>query len=345
MRSCPPIRSSSVSASRLQVSAASPRDRRTPTWHTRLVAASAADSSWRPAQRRPQRLLEQAGALLDSCPSRCRRRRRRSARRRAAARSRGPRPVAAAGPRAVRASLRRPTRNSARTSDSSVRRRATAARVAASSGGRTTARSSSMFSQRSSPRRGVGGVDRVLDHLGRGAAKDAAQRLQVLEPLLQRADTQVQHLGRVLVAHVRRLARLDVKVGPAARVGVQDAAGGDPRLLRVGFSVARKARRISARVGDSAGDRRAAPPTRRRAWRRRRRRSGAGWRPPVAAPAEPAARSSTASVRRGSPPGRATTPREIQPGTREPCGAVRTKPPTTFLPRSSGVRPENGRSP
>ena len=129
-----------------------------------------------------------------------------------------------------------------------------------------------MSSQRSSPQR-VGGVDRVLDDLGRGdrgtggRAPSDLEALHAGAPCAGRAPRSTVRRARGSPRTTRRRGRSSGARSDRGRRWRAKAAAA------YGLPVARKARRISAFWGVAGGVPATAPPRRRPAWRRRRRRS------------------------------------------------------------------------
>ena len=204
-----------------------------------------------PPRRRCRRVAWPAPArspLRDRGPPRARRRRcpRRPTADRAAppaagdSRARAPRRPAGARAPAPRSCL--PVRLSASTVAARVRsastrraRRLVARRL-------DGLRSSLTSAQRSSVGKRVDRVDGVRDGVAVGARQHVDQRAQRVQPLVEAGHAQVEHLGRLLAAHVRRLAGVAVHAEPARGVADRAARRRGPRSRRRSRApVARKA--------------------------------------------------------------------------------------------------------
>ena len=82
----------------------------------------------------------------------------------------------------------------------------------------------------------VGRADGVLDDVAVRLGEHVRERAQPAQPFVQARHPQVQHLGRLLLVNVRRLARLLVHVGPALRVARQHAADRRVHVGRVALA-------------------------------------------------------------------------------------------------------------
>ena len=78
----------------------------------------------------------------------------------------------------------------------------------------------------------IAALDRVLDHLRVAARNSRQSAARSRSPSMQARDAQVQNLGRLLAAHVRRLAGVDVEVRPALRRSDRAAVASGRRSLR-----------------------------------------------------------------------------------------------------------------
>ena len=148
----------------------------------------------------------------------------RSADRRASARSppradRSPRggshPRAAPAPRARRRSDRRARARGPRPAARAADRRRRARRDPRAAAPRPA--TSVTSAQRSMPPSALAALTAFCDHVRVGVAKQPRERAQILEAVEQARHAQVHDLGRLLAAHVRRLADVDVHRRPLAR--------------------------------------------------------------------------------------------------------------------------------
>ena len=114
------------------------------------------------------------------------------------------------GPPTAFASLQRPAEASAVSLAALSRSVATSARLAGSSGGLITARSIATSAHRSSVGSALAAATGAVDHALVGGPQHLAERAHARQPIVEAAHAQVEDLGRLLAAHLRRLAGLPV---------------------------------------------------------------------------------------------------------------------------------------
>ena len=117
-----------------------------------------------------------------------------------------------------------------------VRSAVTAACVAASAGGRTTARRSSMFRQRSGGGSAIAALTAFSTTSAVAERNSRQSAVRSRRPSIRHSMRRSSTSGRLLAAHVGRLAGLDVEGRPALDVAIEHRAGPVERGRGVGLA-------------------------------------------------------------------------------------------------------------